>query len=220
MAALVLLSGGLDSTVAAALHLAAGGAVDLGLFVDYGQRAADRERFAAQAVGRALGFDVVETTLPLLGEISGDALTSASRDLPRPGPGELEGAAAADSANAVWVPNRNGLLVNLAAAVAEARGLSEVLVGFNREEAETFPDNGEPFLDALNACLEHSTRGTVHVVAPVIGLSKSELFAAGVASGAPLSATWSCYEGGDGPCGTCESCRRRQRAEAWSADHP
>ena len=216
MAALVLISGGLDSTVAAALYRDRGGEVGAGLFVDYGQRAADREAVAAVAVGRALGFEVLCTGLPLLGEVSGDALTTGSRDVPQPKDDELEGRAAVASADAVWVPNRNGLLVNLAAAVAEARGLDDVLVGFNREEAETFPDNGQAFLDALNGCLAHSTRGAVKVVAPLIDLSKAELLAAGRAAGAPLEATWSCYEGGLTPCGACESCRRRDRAERLS----
>lgn len=213
MAALVLLSGGLDSTVAAALHRAAGGDLALALFVDYGQRAAAPEARAAEAVAGALGCPFLVTALPLLGELPGGALTDRDSALPAPGPGGLEGEEARASAAAVWVPNRNGLLVHLAAAVAEARGLDEVVVGFNREEAQTFPDNGVAFVRALNASLALSTRNGVRVVGPTLELTKAELVAAGRRVGAPLELAWSCYEAGPEPCGRCESCRRRERAE-------
>jgi 7-cyano-7-deazaguanine synthase len=110
------------------------------------------------------------------------------------------------------VPNRNGVLVNLAAALAEARGAEHVVVGFNAEEAETFPDNSTRFLDSLNRCLEDSTRGRVSVVCPTGDLTKAQLLTAGRAAGAPIDLTWSCYEDGSQPCGRCESCVRRQRA--------
>ena len=214
MPALVLLSGGLDSTVAAALTLAAGETVGLGLFVDYGQRAARREEQAALAVGRALGFEVLCTELPLLARLGSSALMLGGKPLPEPSPDQLDGDAAQASADAVWVPNRNGLLVNLAAAVAEGRGLDRVVLGFNREEAATFPDNSAAFLEALRACLGYSTRGRVTVVAPLVGMDKAELLAAGRRVGAPIDLSWSCYDGAELPCGRCESCRRRERALA------
>lgn len=215
MSALVLLSGGLDSTVAAALLASRGESVDLGLFVDYGQRAACREETSAVAVGRALGFEVLCTGLPFLGQLSsGSALVRRDRELPSPEEAELSGPVAQASADAVWVPNRNGILVNLAAGVAESRGLDSVIVGFNREEAATFPDNSPAFVEALNRSLDSSTRGRVKVVAPLLDLDKAALLAAGRAVGAPVELSWSCYEGGERPCGRCESCRRRSRAEA------
>jgi 7-cyano-7-deazaguanine synthase len=213
MAALVLLSGGLDSTVAAALYAADGGTLACGLFVDYGQRAALPERQAAEAVAGALGFELLCTDLPLLGEITTTALVDSSVELPTPDPERLDADAAAH-ADAVWVPNRNGLLVNLAAALAEARGLDTVVVGFNAEEAATFPDNGPRFLVNLNAVLADSTRGAVSVVAPTLDLTKAELLARGLDVGAPTELAWSCYGAGPTPCGRCESCLRRQRAQS------
>jgi 7-cyano-7-deazaguanine synthase len=212
MSALVLLSGGLDSTVAAALQVGRPGGVRLGLCVDYGQRAARREAQAADAVGRALGFDVLHASLPLLAEVTATALVRRDRPLPNPTPESLDRDAQA-SADAVWVPNRNGLLVNLAAALAEARGLELVVVGFNAEEAETFQDNSERFVNHLNACLRDSTRARVQVVAPLLHLTKAQLVAEGRRVGAPMALAWSCYEGGEVACGRCESCRRRARAE-------
>ena len=213
MSALVLLSGGLDSTVAATFHAARSGPVKLGLCIDYGQRAAVREAQAADAVGRALGFAVRHATLPLLAEITRTALVRREVPLPQPEPERLDRDAPA-MADAVWVPNRNGLLVNLAAALAEAQGLEVVVVGFNAEEAQTFPDNSSRFVDHLNACLRESTRGRVRVEAPLVGLTKAQLVTEGRRVGAPLHLAWSCYEGGATPCGRCESCRRRQRAES------
>jgi 7-cyano-7-deazaguanine synthase len=212
-AGLALLSGGLDSTVAAALYAARCGPLALGLFVEYGQRAAGREREAAQAVADALGVPLMATTLPLLAEITTTALVDREAVLPEPEADRLDRDALA-SADAVWVPNRNGVLVNLAAAVAEARGVPVVVVGFNAEEAASFPDNTEPFVEALNASLAASTRGRVRVESPTIRLTKAGLLAEGRAVGAPVELTWSCYEGGERPCGRCESCLRRQRAEA------
>jgi 7-cyano-7-deazaguanine synthase len=212
-AALALLSGGLDSTVAAALYRARHGPLALALYVDYGQRAAVPERRAAEAVARAVGVDLICTGVPLLGTITRTALVDRRAVLPHPTLDRLDAEAAA-SADAVWVPNRNGVLVQLAAAVAEARGLPVVLVGFNAEEGRSFPDNGPRFVEATNAALLHSTRGAVRLVAPLVDLDKAGVLRAGRQVGAPLDLAWSCYDAGPRPCGRCESCMRRARAEA------
>jgi 7-cyano-7-deazaguanine synthase len=204
--------------VAATLYRARRGPVPAALFVDYGQRAAVPEERAARAVAAALGSALHVVSLPLLGEITSTALVNRAAALPQPEPGRLD-ADAARSADAVWVPNRNGLLVNLAAALAEARGLRVVVVGFNAEEAASFPDNTARFVERLNDCLADSTRGRVRVECPTLEMSKAELLAAGRAVGAPIESSWSCYEGGERPCLRCESCLRRQRAEADAGAH-
>jgi len=219
MRAVALLSGGLDSTVAAALAAARGDVLVAALVVDYGQRAAGAERSAARAVAAALGVPLRTTRLDLYEQLAdrAGALVARDRELPSPSDEALAGPAAERRAAAVWVPNRNGVLVNLAAAMAEALGAGAVVVGFNAEEAATFPDNGPRFLESLNACLADSTRGAVRVVSPTIGMTKAELYAEGLRIGAPIDASWSCYEAGPEPCGVCESCRRRARAAAASS---
>lgn len=219
MSALALLSGGLDSTVASALYVADGGVLSRALFVDYGQKAAGPEERAARSVAAALGVEVERLELPALAAVTRTALVAGDQELPEPDLETLDQTAAA-TADAVWVPNRNGLLLNLAAALAEAGGQEHVVVGFNAEEAETFPDNGAAFLGCVNRALEFSTRGAVAVVAPTLHMSKRELLQAGRAVGAPVELAWSCYRGGDIPCGRCESCRRRERAEQALADDP
>ena len=219
MPALALLSGGLDSTVAAALYVADGGELARALFVDYGQRAVEPEERAARAVAAELGCPLERLELPGLAGATRSALVDRARGLPEPEPEALERDGAAN-ADAVWVPNRNGLLLNLAAALAEGGGQEHVVVGFNAEEAATFPDNSAPFLQRLNGALEYSTRGRVAVVAPTLHMDKAELLAAGRAVGAPVDLSWSCYAEGPMPCGRCESCRRRQRAEEALARAP
>jgi 7-cyano-7-deazaguanine synthase len=205
-----LVSGGLDSTVATAVA-AWSGSVLLGLTLRYGQRACDREVEAARRVCDALGIPHRVIEARWLGE-GQCALLEGGAELPRPDAEQLEGASAAASAAAVWVPNRNGVFVNVAAALAESLGAEAVITGFNAEEAETFPDNSREFLEAATRALAHSTRNAVRVESPVSHLRKDEILRLGHDIGAPIRHVWPCYEGGERPCGTCESCRRFRRA--------
>lgn len=211
--AIVLLSGGLDSTVAAWLLRPKVEPV-LALTVDYGQKAAARELAASYALALRLGVQHRTVFIPFLREAARGALVDQRTDVPRPSAAELDDVrgAAARSAAAVWVPNRNAVLVTMAATWAEVNGVDHVVCGFNREEAATFPDNSPAFIEAMNRTLALSTRNAVRVLAPTIGMDKAEIVTAGRAAGAPIDLCWSCYLGGPAPCGTCESCRRFQRA--------
>jgi 7-cyano-7-deazaguanine synthase len=207
-----LLSGGLDSVVATTVA-AREGSVELALTFDYGQRAASAETAAARAVCRELGLAHRVIELPWLAEITTTALVSRDRALPEPGelddPGEAQASAAA-----VWVPNRNGVFINIAAAFAESLGCEAVVCGFNAEEAQTFPDNTLAFAQAATEALAHSTLAKVRVWSPTQDLTKADIVALGCRIDAPLRHVWSCYEPGPDPCGRCESCRRFRRAMA------
>ncbi len=211
MPSVALLSGGLDSCVATRLAHAAGG-IALALTFDYGQRAARREIEAARAMAARLGFPHKVVEAHWLGEITRTTLVDRSTDVPRPRAEDLDSAAANETAKKVWVPNRNGVLINVAAAYAESLGAESVVVGFNREEAATFPDNTLAFVDAANAALGFSTMARVRVIAPTGNMDKVEIVRAGRAAGAPIDLVWSCYLGGEEPCGSCESCMRLARA--------
>lgn len=195
--AMVLLSGGLDSAVALALTRDA----TLALNFDYGQRAARAEFRAARALARWKRIPVRRIALPWL---RGGALTDRARALPR-GPSRT-------SAAAVWVPNRNGVFIAVAAALAEAAGVRRVVAGFNREEAATFPDNSAAFVRAANAALEYSTAGRVRVVAPTARWDKRRIMREARRLGVPIDVLWPCYRGGRRICGRCESCVRFERA--------
>lgn len=206
--AIALVSGGLDSGVAAARFVADGGKVTHALFFLYGQRAAPREAAASRALAQRWGATWTPIELPWLGELAscaGSALTDRSRALPR---GSAEEPGDAASAAAVWVPARNAVFVAIAAAFAEAHGADCVLAGFNREEGATFPDNSAAFVAAATAFLGHGTRTKVAVESPTLELDKAGIVAAARALGLGPEDFWSCYDGGDQPCGTCESCRR------------
>jgi 7-cyano-7-deazaguanine synthase len=211
MAAVVLLSGGLDSTVAFKAALDRSGVL-LAITFDYGQRAARREVAAAAAIAARFGVEHRAIALPWLGEETSTALVDRKKEVPRPAANDLDSERARETAAAVWVPNRNGVMINIAAAFAEARGADRVVVGFNREEGATFPDNTEDYARAATAALAFSTLSKVRVEAPAAALSKAEIVRLGQSIGAPLDLVWSCYFGDEAPCGCCESCLRLRRA--------
>ena len=208
--AVVLLSGGLDSAVAlkwAIDHHQ----VALALTFDYGQRSALREMKAAQAMARRYGIEHQLLALDWLAEATHTALVDTAQELPHPG--DLEDPRGGmRNAAAVWVPNRNGLFVNIAASLAEARGLDLIVAGFNAEEAATFPDNSPQFVEAVNHALEWSTLRHPRLTSPTQELTKAGIVRLGREIDAPLDLVWACYEGGESYCWQCESCRRLQRA--------
>ncbi|MBM3501603.1 MAG: 7-cyano-7-deazaguanine synthase QueC [Armatimonadetes bacterium] len=209
-----LLSGGLDSVVATTAA-AREGRVELALTFDYGQRAAPAEVGAAAAACRELGVPHRVIDLPWLSEVTGTALVKRTAALPELASDELDDPSLTRaSATAVWVPNRNGVFINVAAAFAENLSCEAVVCGFNAEEGRTFPDNTPEFAAAATAALRYSTANAVRVVSPTQHLTKPEIVALGRRLSAPLAKIWSCYGAGPEPCGKCESCLRLQRALA------
>ncbi len=121
-------------------------------------------------------------------------------------------AKAGDSMRAVWVANRNGVFLNIAASFAEALGYPEVVVGFNLEEAATFPDNSAAYLEAVNAAFSFSTLSGVKAVSYTTDWDKTRILREALALELPLDMVWSCYEAGPERCWRCESCKRSERA--------
>jgi len=212
MKSIALLSSGLDSVVATT-RANNEGRVELALTFDYGQRAAVQEIFHASKVCEILGIKHRVIKIPWLSEISKSALTDLNSEIPEPADRELDiKEITEETAKQVWVPNRNGVFINIAASFAEAIEADAIIVGFDVEEAVTFPDNSRSYVEAVNTALSFSTMNKVKVTAPVINLNKSEIVALGLEINAPLEWSWSCYYGSENPCMKCESCRRRERA--------
>ncbi|MDN5364738.1 MAG: 7-cyano-7-deazaguanine synthase [Eubacteriales bacterium] len=211
MKAIVLLSGGLDSAVNLAWACREGEAV-LALTFAYGQRAAEREKEAARRLAAYYGVPWQVVELPFLAEITRTALVNREKEVPVPA--ELSGEEAERTARAVWVPNRNGLFINIAAAFAESLGADAIVVGFNREEGTTFPDNTPEFMEACNRALTFSTLNRPRVVSYTVDMDKAQIGMAARRLGVPLRMIWSCYHGGEEQCGRCESCQRLKRALA------
>lgn len=212
MKSVVLLSGGLDSTVSLA-HALRESEVNLCLTFDYGQRAANREKRAAAALCAHYQVEHRVIELPFLRDITSTALVKDDLELPEPERAELDVLKASNSSvAAVWVPNRNGIFINIAAAFAESRQCELVVTGFNREEAVTFPDNSLEFVAAAGHALSFSTMNKVKVVSYTQRLNKVEIIKLGVRLCIPFNHIWSCYRGYDKMCGNCESCQRFMRA--------
>ncbi len=204
MRAVVLLSGGLDSTVCLKKAVDERGA-NLALTFDYGQKAARKETSAARRICKKLKVKHQVVNLPWFGGLGQNSLVTAKAKIPEPAP-DAAPDARQKAADSVWVPNRNGVFVNIAAAYAEALGFDTVVVGFNRDEAELFPDNSVQYMAAANAALRFSTKSGITLVSYTAYLSKKEVVKLGKAIGAPLDMIWYCYHGGRQPCRRCQSC--------------
>ncbi len=207
---IVLLSGGLDSTVNAyeAQKL---GKVKLALTFDYGQRAAAREIENAGRTCRHLGIPQKVIRLDWLKEITQTSLVNTKADVPtNMDIDDLQ--EINDTAKRVWVPNRNGVFLSVGASFAEALGAKVIIPGFNREEATTFPDNSEEYLNSFTDSLRYSTMAKVQVKCFTTSLDKIEIARRGKALGVKFEYVWPCYFAGEKVCGECESCLRYRRA--------
>jgi len=220
MPAVVLLSGGLDSAVNFKQAIDDQG-VALALTFDYGQRAVARE--VACAAFMCQQYEVSHRLIPLpwLRDICSTALVNPAAELPlvRPEQLDLPMVTSGQTAHAVWVPNRNGVFANVAAAFAESVRADTIVAGFNAEEGATFPDNSADFVAAANASLRLSTQGDIRLLSYTQEMDKSEIVRIGRRIGAPIPSIWSCYLGHAEHCWRCESCARLERAlreaEAW-----
>ena len=208
----VLLSSGLDSTVnlyEARLRSEVVAAVTF----DYGQRAAQKEIQNARAQCDHLGVRHIVVPLPFFREFTQTSLVNRATDVPTKNEVGIDDMKkSAESAVRVWVPNRNGIMLNIAAGYAEGMGAEWIVPGFNREEAMTFPDNSESFLESLNKTLAFSTNNKVEARCFTSGLQKAEIFGRAVKLGIDLEKLWPCYNDDDVLCGECESCLRFRRA--------
>ena len=212
MRLVTLLSGGLDSVVATTM---AGREheIVLALTFDYGQHAAPREIAYAQQIAEILDIEHTVIALPWLEQITYSALVADEGQIPTADPQSLDDPqAAAATAEAVWVPNRNGIFLNIAAGYCEARDCAGIVCGFNAEEAASFPDNSREFMQAAQECFTYSTRYGLRVISPTVELNKPQIIKLGYEIGAPLHLIWSCYRGAQTHCWSCPSCVRLRRA--------
>lgn len=199
---IVLLSGGLDSLVSLGLKRNELN-VSLALTFDYGQKSAQQEIDASKKICEYYGIEHEVIKLDWLKNITQTSLVSDDK-IPT-GDALNDGN---QSMKSVWVPNRNGLFLNIAGSYADSYGYDYVLIGANKEEAQTFSDNTQEFIDAINKEFEYSTQNAPKVVAPLINYIKNDIVMLALDSGIPLELTRSCYQGGAKHCGICESCVR------------
>lgn len=207
---IILLSGGLDSLVS----IAAMKSVDfrLALTFDYGQKSFKKEEEASKKIAKYYDIEHKIIELGWLKKITNTSLVS-DNNIPQIDKNCLDDLKiTSESCKNVWVPNRNGLFVNIAAAFADSYGYETIVIGANKEEAATFPDNSKEFIENINHSLEYSSLKKVEVVAPLIDLNKEEIIKRGIEEDAPIELINSCYDAQDRHCGKCESCNRLRRA--------
>lgn len=204
---IVLLSGGLDSSVLAYALVAKGLAVKA-LTVLYGQRHA-REQEAARAIAQSLNLEhrVVDLTAirPLFGSES--ALVNDAVAIP-------EGDYAPDSIKVTVVPNRNMLLMSLATAWSVSSHLDGVAYAAHAGDHAVYPDCRPEFAEAMNRAMSLCDYRRQSLLRPFVNLTKSDIVALGAELGVPFALTWSCYNGREKHCGRCSTCRERIAAFA------
>lgn len=212
MKSVVLLSAGLDSTVNL-YEAQERGHVLLALTFNYGQRAAKKEIEKAQILSKSLGIPHKILELPFFKDFGQSSLVDTTKNLPLKNQVSIDDMKVSqETAKSVWVPNRNGIFLNIAAGFAEALGATHVVPGFNLEEAATFPDNTQEFLDVLTNSFEYSTSNKIKASCFTTGLKKPEIVKRGLELKVDFKNTWPCYQALDQWCGECESCKRAERA--------
>jgi 7-cyano-7-deazaguanine synthase len=214
--AVVLLSGGMDSCVSAAIARERHGAGNIALLhAGYGQRTQERERRAFEGIADFYGVSRSRRLVVQLDHfraIGGSALTDAKIAVP-----ENEwGAAGLDGSSipVTYVPFRNAHFLSVAVSWAEAIHAEAVYIGAVAEDSSGYPDCRAEYYQVFQELVRVGTRPETHIEirTPVIALKKSEIIRRGIELGAPFDLTWSCYQNEDRACGVCDSCLLRLAA--------
>ena len=211
--AVILLSGGMDSCVCAALAVRDHDAA--AVHVSYGQRTELRERRAFEAISDRLGIrNRLIVRNDALRTIGGSALTDANLEVP-------ESHAIGTGVPVTYVPFRNAHFLSVAVSWAEVLGAGKVYIGAVEPDSSGYPDCRPAYYQAFNEVIRAGTKeGKIKVVTPLIAMRKAEIVRLGLELHAPFDLTWSCYQREDQACGVCDSCVLRLRAfrEAGAED--
>lgn len=215
--AVVLLSGGIDSTTCLALAVREYGVENVyALNIHYGQKHA-RELQSAQNVADHYGVSYVVMDLAGIMKFSDSPLLKgSSRQIKHQSYAEQLEALGGSGTVDTYVPFRNGLMLSAAAAYALSVGAEIIYYGAHKDDAagRAYPDCTEDFASYMDQAIFEGSGQKVHLEAPLINLNKASVVAVGLANKAPYELTWSCYEGGEEPCGTCGTCIDRAAAFA------
>ena len=218
MKALVLFSGGLDSTTCLALAVEQYGADEvLALSVSYGQKHT-KEIEAAKAVAAYYGVKLKTLDLAaIFADSDCSLLKGSTQEIPKESYAEQLTETDGKPVS-TYVPFRNGLFLSSAASIALSNGCEVIYYGAHADDAagNAYPDCSQAFNDAINQAIYLGSGQQLRVEAPFVGKTKADVVAEGLRLHAPYQLTWSCYEGGEKPCGLCGTCR--DRAAAFAAN--
>jgi 7-cyano-7-deazaguanine synthase len=203
--AVVLLSGGMDSSVCAAL--AVRDHETAAVHVSYGQRTEERERNSFLAICRRLNIlDKLVVRNEALRAIGGSALTDDGIAVP-------DSETLGQGVPVTYVPFRNAHFLSVAVSWAEVLGAEKVYIGAVEPDSSGYPDCRPAYYQAFNQVVKAGTKdGRIEIVTPLIAMRKAEIVRLGLELEAPFDLTWSCYSREDQACGVCDSCALRLRA--------
>lgn len=216
MKALVLFSGGLDSSTCLALAIEKYGKENvIALSISYGQKHS-KEINAARAVAEYYGTELVSLDLAPIFEGSDCALLEGSDQAIPKGDYANQLVSSDGKPVSTYVPFRNGLFLSCAASVALSRGCGVIYYGVHSDDAagSAYPDCSSDFNDHMSKAISIGSAQQLKVVAPFVDCTKADVVAQGLRLGVPYELTWSCYEGNDKPCGCCGTCIDRAKAFA------
>lgn len=215
MKILVLSSGGVDSTTCLAMAVQEAGAKNvIALSIYYGQKH-DKEIQAAKAVADYYGVKRMELDLSTIFAGSNCSLLKQSTEaIPQESYAQQIAETGGKTPVSTYVPFRNGLFLSSAASIALSQGCEKILYGAHADDAAgaAYPDCSLQFVTAMNQAIVEGTGGQLRLEAPFVSVSKAEVVRTGLELGVPYELTWSCYEGGDKPCGVCGTCIDRKAA--------
>ena len=211
MKALVLFSGGVDSTTCLAMAVDKYGRENvIALSISYGQKHT-KEIQSAEKIANYYGVELKKLDLAKIFEGSDCSLLSSSgEEIPKESYAEqLE--KTGGKPVSTYVPFRNGLFLSCAASVAISNGCTEIYYGIHTDDAagNAYPDCSEEFNKAINSAIYIGSGKQLQVTAPFVNMRKSDIVAKGLNLHVPYRMTWSCYEGREKPCGICGTCRDR-----------
>ena len=211
MKALVLFSGGVDSTTCLAIAVEKYGKNNvIALSISYGQKHT-KEIQAAEKIAEYYGVELKKLDLARIFEGSDcSLLSSSSEDIPKESYAEQLKKTDGKPVS-TYVPFRNGLFLSCAASVALSNGCTEIYYGIHTDDAagNAYPDCSEEFNNAINSAIYIGSGNALKVTAPFVNMKKADIVAEGLRLKVPYQMTWSCYEGGEKPCGVCGTCRDR-----------
>lgn len=215
MKILVLSSGGVDSTTCLAMAVAEVGAENvLALSVYYGQKH-DKEIQAAKKVAEYYGVRRMELDLSVIFAGSNCSLLKQStQEIPLESYAQQIAETHGEKPVSTYVPFRNGLFLSSAASIALSHGCSKIMYGAHADDAAgaAYPDCSLDFVNAMNQAIYLGSGNQLTIEAPFVSLTKADVVKKGLELGVPYDLTWSCYEGGEKPCGKCGTCIDRMKA--------
>lgn len=214
MKKVVLLSGGVDSSTCLAVALQDCEPTDvLAVNMYYGQKH-DREMQSARDIAAFYGVELMEVDLSVIFARSDCSLLKCSNIAIPEGSYADQQKEAVNKPVSTYVPFRNGLMLSAAASIAISVGARYIYYGAHADDAagNAYPDCSIEFTDAMNKAVYEGSGGTVNIIAPFISCNKAEVVRKGIEINVPYRLTWSCYNGGDKPCGKCGTCIDRAKA--------